>query len=366
MAVKTSKKTAKPPAKKDGSESYAYNPFGLDNTPYSPPAGQQNPFDFWSFTQSGDAATNKELAGKGLKKGRGVAPPVQSETAPPGLTFADYLAMANAMGLGGGDGTNYGALMDQLRTNAGSADTKLEAMYRQLRGSIDADAAPIKQSYDQAGRQIQQSGDEARQQTNAGFDRARETQAQQFRTLGIEDAAGVLAANGGAAGNDQAVANANILQDQQAGKTQNTQNGASALDYNTNIGNAAGLEGNVQRAAIQQQLADKLAELQVAQGESQRSGQSNAFNAAFQMAQNPGIFDPNHQEEMSLQDQLQARLLAGQVTAQDYKNQALAANSGQGVGANLTQYQTLAQAYGVDPSDPVAFLDFIKMVNATR
>lgn len=273
----------------------------------------------------------------------------------------DYVALANAMGLGAT--TDYSALKNQLQANATSSDAQIGAMYDALRASIEADAAGIGQSYDTTQQALQQIAADSTAQTNAAYQAARDAQTQQFQQLGIQDAAGVLAAAGNAAGADQAHALGNIAQTGAANQSQNAQHRASALNYNTNIGNAAGFEGTVQRAAIQKQLANKLAELQVAQSQEEAQGAKSAFDAASQMAQNPALWDPNYQGNPM--DSLQAQLLAGQVTAQDLKNQALAANS-LPLSANLTQYQTLFQTvgpnFGLDPANKDDFVEFIKLM----
>jgi hypothetical protein len=308
-----------------------------------------------------DASRRDSTAGRSSRRQNSQPAAQRPDTSP--LTFADYLRMANEMGLGGG-GTDFGALEAQLRQNAANADAKLTAMYNQLRGSIDADASTIGQTYDTGAQGLQQSAEQAQATINNAYQAARDAQTQQFQQLGIGDAAGVLAAQGGNAAADQANAIGNIAQNSGANQQQLDQNRTSALTYNTNIGNAAGLEGAIQRAAVQQELANRLAELQTQQSQEGSQRQQSLFQAALGMAQNPGIFDPNYQGDPM--DSLKAQLLAAQVTAQDLKNQGLAANSSSQIGGNLSQYQTLAQAYGIDPSDQEAFLNFIKLVNETQ
>lgn len=327
----------------------------------SQPAGTSRWGQDWGYGP--DLPQSGMPAGVGKAIGKSRIPKGQQQEAPPQLTFADYLRMANEMGLGGG-GTDFGALEAQLRQNAANADAKLAAMYNQLRGSIDADAAVIGQTYDAGAAGLTQNADQALGTINNAYQAARDAQTQQFQQLGIGDAAGVLAAQGGNAAADQANAIGNVAQNSGANQQQLGQNRVAALNYNTGIGNAAGLEGAVQRAAVQQELANRLAELQTQQSQEGSQRQQNLFQAALGMAQNPGIFDPNYQGNPM--DALKAQLLAAQITAQDLKNQGLAANSSGQIGGNLSQYQTLAQAYGIDPSDQEAFLNFIKLVNETQ
>jgi len=204
-----------------------------------------------------------------------------SQTAEPEMTFADYLAMANELGLGGTP--DYSAMRQQLHSNASSADSRLDAMYRQLRGSIDADATGIGQSYDAAVAGQNQNAQQAQAVTNQGYDAARAAQTKQLEALGIGEAAGTLAANGGFAAGDQGAANANIEQNRLAATQQGTANKASALNYNTGIGNAAGLEGNVQRALVQQRLAESLAKIGMQEQQDAVSGNQSRFQTALQL-----------------------------------------------------------------------------------
>lgn len=186
-------------------------------------------------------------------------------------------------GLAGG-GTDYGALKSQLQGQYNENDARLAAMYGQLQKSYAADAPAIAQGYDQAVNSVGQNAQAAAQTTNDAYQAARDAQTQQLQALGIQDAAGVLAAQGGRAAADQAQANANIQQDANAVQNQLTTNKAAAGNYNTNIGHAAGLEGAMQRATLQQQLAQALAKLDVQQSsEASQAGQTN-FNNALSLA----------------------------------------------------------------------------------
>lgn len=324
------------------------------------PGGSMDLYRRPPASASGDPSSPlTRMLGKGSKMlGKGEAP----QQAEQELTFADYLAMANEMVGGTPD---YAAMEQYLRDNASSADTRLEAMYRQLRGSIDADAPGIGQNYDSAGAAMDQNAQQAQATTNQGYDAARAAQTQQLEALGIGEAAGTLAANGGFAAGDQGAANANIEQNRLAGMQQTTANKASALNYNTGIGNAAGLEGNVQRALVQQQLAQKLAELSMQEQQDSVSSRSNSISLA-QVLQKQALEAKAASGPLSIREELELQKLAGEVTAQDYKNQALAANSSVPVGANLSQYQTLFQQAGGDPANIDDLLKFIEAVKATQ
>ena len=286
-----------------------------------------------------------------------------------GKSFADYLAEANAMSDQGGGGPDYGAMESNLRNNASQGSAKLAAMFGALRKSIDADAAPIAQNYDTAQAAVAQNAQQSNAQTQQGFENARAGQTQQMAALGIGEAAGVLAANGGQAARDQAVAQSNIAQNQAANAGQLTANKAAALNYNTGIGNAAGLEGAVQQSALQQALTAKLAELQVAKSADSSQRQSNNSALAFQLADFDNAKAQRRADQLagpSPMDDLKAQKLAQEVYGQQLKNQNFASNMGGSAGPGLQGYQKLAQQYGVDTSNLEDMMNFVKLYQSSQ
>lgn len=203
--------------------------------------------------------------------------------------------LAKAMGImnqyGGStipQGPDYGAMRQQLQNQAGQNDARLAAMYKQLQGSYANDAPGIAANYDTAIASSGKTADQAAALANSGYDAARNSQTQQFQQLGIGDAAKVLAANGSQATADQGRAVSNIAQNKAAVQQQLGTEKANAGNYNTSIEHAAGLEGNLQRAVLQNQLAQKLAELSTQQSASNaqaaQAKQAN-FAQALQLAQ---------------------------------------------------------------------------------
>lgn len=254
----------------------------FDTSAFLSPGGVHNPtpeswtdgsWRDWSYRDGPEPAPP-------MARSRGAA----LRKAEPELTFADYLTMAQEMmNQSGATGPDYSAVEEALRRNALQSDAKLEAMYRQLHGSIDADAPTIAGAYDQAADAINQNADQASAGTAAGYQAARDAQTDQFRALGIQDAASVLAAQGGNAVADQAHAVGNIEQGRTVGTNQAALNKGSALDYNTNIGNAAILGGTEARGTIQSQLMNALAELAMRKSESQSQSGSSALDLALQL-----------------------------------------------------------------------------------
>ncbi len=241
------------------------------------------------------------------------------------MSFADYLKIARGMmDESSGSGTDYGALEGQLRNNASQGDAKLEAMFRQLGAAVAADAPVIQRGYTDAGATMQKSAEAAQASSNAGYDSARAGQSEQLKALGIEQAAGTIASKGTGAAQEQGRTNENIQEGLASGQALNTQKMTSSLDFNRGVGNAAQLEGATQRATLQQQLAQKLAELRVAQSEesSQRSmrNEDQAWSRAGMLAD----WDNDAAQRRagpSVEDELNNALLAQRVEGQSLENE---------------------------------------------
>lgn len=283
------------------------------------------------------------------------------------MSFADYLAMANEMGMGGTP--DYSGMKQQLRDNAVSGDARLNAMYAKLTGDIAADATGIAQNYDNAGTAIAASADQAQATTNQGYDSARAAQTAQLSALGIGEAAGTLAANGGFAAGDQGAANANIEQAQLAGTQQATANKASALNYNTGVKNASALEGNVQRALVQQRLAEQLAEIGMQEQKDSVSSRQSNFSAAASMMENANSGRANQLEtekadrQQDIDNQFKAEYLKLDQAKAGGSKQTLMQQL-QGNSEGYAYAQKLAQDYGFDPSNPEAMTIFLKQLNS--
>jgi hypothetical protein len=183
------------------------------------------------------------------------------------MTFADALAQASALiGAGGGGGgglpsVNYDPQRNELRSRASEYDARLEAMYRQLRDSIDADAPVIQKAYQGAIDTTRQNNTDAQAQTQAASDNANALNAQVLANLGIQQAQGNIVQNGTDLNTQTAQRMADQATKAQAANDLLASNQATALQHNTNIGNAAGLEGNLQRAQNSARLQALLAEI---------------------------------------------------------------------------------------------------------
>lgn len=282
----------------------------------------------------------------------------------PEMSFADYLRMARGMmSESSGSGTDYSALEGQLRDNAGQGDAKLEAMFRQLGTAIAADAPIIQKGYTDAGATLQKNADTAAASSNAGYDAARAGQSEQLKALGIEQAAGTIANKGTGAAQEQGRSNANIQETLAAAQALNTQKQTSSLDFNRGVGNAAQLEGATQRATLQQQLAQKLAELRVAQSEETSARSMQNDDRAWSRASDLADWDNKAAERRmgpSAADEIALQMDAASLVNMNLRNEnaqyALdnpdAPKTSPAYGANLPAMQSFATAWGLDPNNP--------------
>jgi len=200
------------------------------------------------------------------------------------LSIAEALARALTM-LPGGGKVDYNPQRDALRSRASENDARLEAMYRQLQGSYAADAPVIAQAYDDSIASTNTATDQGVSNTNAAYDKARADQTAQLAALGIGDAAAVIAGAGQSSGADQARAVANLEQNRGANVQQLNTSKQAAGAFNTRIGQAAGLEGNLQRAVNQQRLQELLAQIDAQESSENAQLMNSNRSAAMSLAE---------------------------------------------------------------------------------
>lgn len=267
-------------------------------------------------------------------------PKPPEEEQPKGMSFADYLQMASGI-FGGGNSipmANYDPQRNLLKQNAADNDSRLEAMYRQLRGSIDADAPVIQKGYQDAIDSTAQNAATAQQNTQAATDSANSRNDAVLANLGIEQAMG----NQIQQGTDLSSQTARQITDQasrgQAAGDRLVSNQATAVNHNTNVGNAAGLEGNLQRATNQAKLQSLLGQLGM------QEEQENASRIAQNNSQN-GIGEQIRLAQWMMGDATDERRY------QDSISQSAAELSLKGQGKVQPDLGAFLQVMGIDPED---------------
>lgn len=273
------------------------------------------------------------------------------------MTLADALKQAAALigSQGGVPSINYDPQRNEARTRATENDARLEAMYRQLRGSIDADAPKLQEAYQGALDSTRQNAADAQSQTQAATDSANSRNAQVLANLGIQQAQGNIVQQG----NDLNTQTAQRMADQatkgQAASDRLVSNQATALQHNTNVGNAAGLEGNLQRSSNGARLQALLAELDMQEQQANQS--AAAQNASLGRSDLGRQLDlaqwmvGNNTDEQRYQDSLQQQ--AAEQAAQ-----------GQQTLPDLDQFLQALAARGIEiPEDP---RDLASLMDAAR
>ena len=294
----------------------------------------------------GDSLLGAERNYAGVKPSVAAEATITANPKPPeeeqskGMSFADYLQMASGI-FGGGNSipmANYDPQRNLLKQNAADNDSRLEAMYRQLRGSIDADAPVIQKGYQDAIDSTAQNAATAQQNTQAATDSANSRNDAVLANLGIEQAMG----NQIQQGTDLSSQTARQITDQasrgQAAGDRLVSNQATAVNHNTNIGNAAGLEGNLQRATNQAKLQSLLGQLGM------QEEQENASRIAQNNSQN-GIGEQIRLAQWMMGDATDERRY------QDSISQSAAELSLKGQGKVQPDLGAFLQTMGIDPED---------------
>lgn len=259
------------------------------------------------------------------------------------LSFAD--ALAQAMGLigdgGAGGGVpfvNFDPEREAARSNAAEADSRLGAMYRQLQGSINADAPKIEQAYQQAITNTNTGAQQAQANVQGAVDASQQRNQSVLANLGIQDANSQIIGEGRDANTQAAAAIGDMAQAQQAANTNLTQNQASSVQQNRSIGSAAGLEGNLQRAQNQARLQSLLAQI-----DSEERGQNASISAQNASQRQGGL-----QTALSLASQLYGYNRDDIAAENDMQMQAMQMNQPSDFMQMLNNFGLLTQDRGGD------------------
>jgi hypothetical protein len=242
--------------------------------------GKQNNSPVASKTVGVDlSAPNLGPNWRGGKGGGGDDLPVEDERS--FKSYGDFITMAQELmeqfGLGGG-GVNYDPQRQAARSQWADADARTAAMYRQLQGSIEGDAAGINQNYQGAITANDQRTQDTQEDINGAYSTANDESARMAKALGIEEAVANTINAGNFGGLDQADAVADTAQRGQIAATQYGENQQNALDANRTTAQSAGLAGANTRAVRQNELSRILAQLDAE--EQQANAQSRQNNSS--------------------------------------------------------------------------------------
>lgn len=287
----------------------------------------------------------KNINRRSLKAGQVVN---QQEDTPLPSFLSNLMEALGIVGDGGGmDRVSYDPLRNDARSRSTEYDARLNAMYNQLQGSIRDDGATIQGNYQGAIDQNATRSAEAQQQIQGASDAAQASNMQQLQALGLGEAAGNIVAKG----QDLNTQTAGAVQDAAArGQISGDalqQNQQSAGAHNTSLVGAAGLEGNLQRARVQSELASLLAQYDME--EQQANQQVDQFNASQR--------NSSLGQAMSLAQQL----YGSEIDQRDYRDQLaqmqyeMANQSQRPAGPDSATLQYLMQLLGEDVDPELLF-----------
>jgi hypothetical protein len=215
------------------------------------------------------------------------APAVEDPNAPKPLSFLDALAQASGIvdGMGLGQAVDYSPAVNEANSTRDKNSAYLGAIYNQLRGEIDKDRPVIQQNFGDAISTNQDITRTAQDATQEAYGAAQRQASQEGQALGMQTAQASI--NTERPGLLQQAANA--VEDQ-ADRGQNAQtmyntNQANALEHNTNIRGASNFAETRSQAELNSSLAQRLAELSVAQSEANSAAQNERGSAITSLGQ---------------------------------------------------------------------------------
>lgn len=198
-------------------------------------------------------------------------------------SFMSFLQQAMEQ-TGGAGSISYDPLRQDARRRGSEYDARLNAMYNQLANSIRDDGATIRENYRGAIDDTAARSATTQQQIQGASNVADDRNQQVLANLGIELAAANQIAQGRDLNTQTADAVADAAARGQIAADRLTTGMESAATHNTNLAGAAGLEGNLQRARVQSELAALLAQYDMQEQEANRQAQQQALSQSMGLA----------------------------------------------------------------------------------
>lgn len=272
-------------------------------------------------------------------------------------TLQDFLQQALKMR--GDVGSIYDQQINFARQQAAANDGNIKGAYAALVNQIAGQTPQIAGYYDQAKNEISANNAAAQQGVHSAYSAAGNNQNAALDALGIGNASrGYLAANGNAAANNEAQAVSNLIANGTGNLNNNAEHKAIAEDFNTNSATGAGAYGAALRGQLQQQVAQRIMDLQTQQW----TARNNQFAQMLGIAQALNQ-DEFQREQLGSLDQYRQGLIG-------YKQGMLGVNQQKATSHDLTpqqllqQVQAMYQAQGVDPStvDPATYAKLVEQM----
>jgi hypothetical protein len=225
---------------------------------------------------------------------------------PPVVKDAAYYMNLATQGLGGVD---YSGLRTRAQESVSGADERVKAMYRAMREIQAEEAATREASRNEATQSITSSADQAAADIAQGYNNALSSLAAEMADLGVEQAIAQEPAQRIAAesGRNQAVSR----QLGQISGNLNTQMGQADSAFNQQTRDITGLEGADFRSTMQNDLLNRLAELDAAQQQQNQQLPMQRLQYAQDLRGYDQSFEP---QGLSFAEQLQLQQLAADST----------------------------------------------------
>lgn len=198
-------------------------------------------------------------------------------------SFMSFLQQAMEQ-VGGVGRVSYDPLRQDARSRGAEYDARLNAMYNQLANSIRDDGQTVQQSYQGAIDDTAARSAATQQQIQGASNVADDRNQQVLANLGIEQAEANAIAQGRDLNTQTAGAVADAAARGQIATDRLTTGQQAAAEHNTNLAGAAGLEGNLQRARVQSELASLLAQYDMQEQEANRQAQQQALSQSMGLA----------------------------------------------------------------------------------
>jgi len=234
---------------------------------------------------------------------------------PPVVKDADYYLQQAAALL---PGIDFSGLRDRASTSVSDADARVKAMYRAMRDIQAEEAANREASRTAAGEAISTSAEQAASDIQQGYDNAISALANEMAALGIGETLAQEPAQRVAqdAGRQQAISR----QLGQISGNLNRELGQSESAFNQQIRDVTGLEGVNFRSQLQNDLLNRLAQLDMAEQQQNQDLALQRLNYAQGLRGFEQSFEP---QQMSVEDTLaMQRFSADQARAdRDYYRQ---------------------------------------------
>lgn len=177
-----------------------------------------------------------------------------------------------------GKGTDYTALMNQVKSDTSRSDKNIADMYSALQSGIRAQDPILKSAYESAQASTKANGTQAQNSINAAYDAARKNTAARLAAVGAPAGAGLD--TGSFADQDQANSISSSANTAQSAVTSLLNRESSARQANSERATNAGFTGAQMRGDLQQGLADNLAKIHVQQSQEDASRRAQALQFA--------------------------------------------------------------------------------------